>query len=47
MANLFLAKGENRLSYKVRKCRGKDFEADAGKSITKLPMVVITNRGHG
>ena len=44
LANLFLAKGE--ITYlQGQKVPRQDFEAEAGKSITKLPMVVITNRG--
>jgi carboxyl-terminal processing protease len=44
LANLFLAKGE--ITYlQGQKVPRQDFEADAAKDITKLPMVVITNRG--
>jgi carboxyl-terminal processing protease len=44
LANLFLAKGE--ITYlQGQKVPRQDFEADAAKDITKLPLVVITNRG--
>ena len=44
LANLFLAKGE--ITYlQGQKVPRQDFEADASKDITKLPLVVITNRG--
>ena len=44
LANLFLSKGE--ITYlQGQKVPRQDFEADAAKDITKLPMVVITNRG--
>jgi carboxyl-terminal processing protease len=44
LANLFLAKGE--ITYlQGQKVPRKDFEADASKDITKLPLVIITNRG--
>jgi carboxyl-terminal processing protease len=44
LANLFLAKGE--IAYlQGQKVPRQDFEADAAKDITKLPLVVITNRG--
>ncbi|MGO4883197.1 MAG: S41 family peptidase [Bryobacteraceae bacterium] len=44
LANLFLAKGE--ITYlQGQKVPRKDYEADAAKDITKLPLVVITNRG--
>jgi carboxyl-terminal processing protease len=44
LANLFLAKGE--ITYlQGQKVPRKDFEADAAKDVTKLPLVVITNRG--
>jgi carboxyl-terminal processing protease len=44
LANLFLSKGE--IAYlQGQKVPRKDFEADAAKDITKLPLVVITNRG--
>jgi carboxyl-terminal processing protease len=44
LANLFLAKGEI-VYLQGQKVPRKDFEADAAKDITKLPLVVITNRG--
>ncbi len=44
LANLFLAKGE--ITYlQGQKVPRKDFEADPSKDVTKLPLVVITNRG--
>jgi carboxyl-terminal processing protease len=44
LANLFLAKGE--IAYlQGQKVPRQDFEADAAKDITTLPLVVITNRG--
>jgi carboxyl-terminal processing protease len=44
LANLFLSKGE--ITYlQGQKVPRQDFEADAAKDITKLPLVVITNRG--
>jgi len=44
LANLFLAKGE--ITYlQGQKIARQDFQADASKDITKLPLVVITNRG--
>ena len=44
LANLFLTKGE--ITYlQGQKVPRQDFEADAAKDITKLPLVVITNRG--
>jgi carboxyl-terminal processing protease len=44
LANLFLAKGE--ITYlQGQKVPRKDFEAEPAKDITKLPLVVITNRG--
>jgi len=44
LANLFLAKGE--IAYlQGQKVPRQEFEADPAKDITKLPMVVITNRG--
>src|ERR1700722_2569256 len=44
LANLFLAKGE--ITYlQGQKVPRQDFEAEAGKDITKLTLVVITNRG--
>jgi len=44
LARLFLEKGE--IAYlQGQKVPRQDFEADAAKDITKLPVVVITNRG--
>jgi len=44
LANLFIAKGE--ITYlQGQKVPRQDFEADAAKDITKLTLVVITNRG--
>jgi carboxyl-terminal processing protease len=44
LANLFLAKGE--ITYlQGQKVARQDFNADPSKDITKLPLVVITNRG--
>jgi len=44
LANLFLSKGE--ITYlQGQKVPRQDFQADASKGITKLPLVVITNRG--
>jgi carboxyl-terminal processing protease len=44
LANLFLAKGE--ITYlQGQKVPRQDFTAEASKDITKLPLVVITNRG--
>ena len=44
LANLFLAKGE--ITYlQGQKVPRQDFTADTAKDITKLPLVVITNRG--
>jgi len=44
LANLFLSKGE--ITYlQGQKVPRKDFEADPSKDVTKLPLVVITNRG--
>jgi carboxyl-terminal processing protease len=44
LANLFLSKGE--ITYlQGQKVPRQDFEAEAAKGITKLPLVVITNRG--
>jgi len=44
LANLFLNKGE--ITYlQGQKVPRKDFEAEASKDITNLPLVVITNRG--
>jgi len=44
LANLFLTKGE--ITYlQGQKVPRQDFEADASKAITKLPLAVITNRG--
>jgi len=44
LANLFLAKGE--ITYlQGQRVPRQDFQAEASKSISKLPMVVITNRG--
>jgi carboxyl-terminal processing protease len=44
LANLFISKGE--ITYlQGQKVPRQDFEADAAKDITKLPLVVITNRG--
>jgi carboxyl-terminal processing protease len=44
LANLFLAKGE--ITYlQGQKVPRQDFNAEASKDITKLPLVVITNRG--
>jgi carboxyl-terminal processing protease len=44
LANLFLSKGE--ITYlQGQKMPRQDFTADAAKDITKLPLVVITNRG--
>ena len=44
LAKLFLEKGE--ITYlQGQKVPRQDFEADAAKDITKLPVVVITNRG--
>jgi carboxyl-terminal processing protease len=44
VANLFLDHG-NITSLKGQKVDRQDFNADPGKAITKLPMVVIVNRG--
>lgn len=44
LANLFLNKG--RITYMVgQKIARQNFEADASKAITTLPMTVLTNRG--
>lgn len=44
LANLFLDKGK--ITYlQGQKVARQDFEADASKNVTKLPLVVITNRG--
>jgi len=44
LANLFLAKGE--ITYlQGQRVPRQDFQADPSKDITKLPLVVITNRG--
>ncbi|MFN7995881.1 MAG: S41 family peptidase [Bryobacteraceae bacterium] len=44
LANLFLSKGE--ITYlQGQKMPRQDFEAESSKGISKLPMVVITNRG--
>ena len=44
LANLFLAKGE--IAYlQGQKVPREDFQADTARSITKLPLAVITNRG--
>lgn len=44
VANLFLATGK--MTYlEGQKVARKDFEADPSKAITKLPMVVLVNRG--
>ncbi len=44
LANLFLSKGE--ITYlQGQKVQRQDFQAEPGKDITKLPVVVITNRG--
>src|SRR5262252_3985072 len=44
LANLFLNKG--RITYLVgQKVARQNFEADAAKAITSLPMTVLTNRG--
>jgi len=44
LANLFLSKGE--IAYlQGQKVPRQDFEADASKDISNLPLVVITNRG--
>jgi len=44
LANLFLTKGE--ITYlQGQKVARQDFSADAAKDITRLPIVVITNRG--
>ena len=44
LANLFLDKG--RVAYlKGQKIPRKDIEADSSKAVTKLPMVVLANRG--
>ncbi len=44
LANLFMAKGE--ITYlQGQKVPRQDFTADAAKDVTKLPLVVITNRG--
>jgi len=44
LANLFLSKGEI-THLQGQKIPRQDFQADASKDITKLPLVVITNRG--
>jgi carboxyl-terminal processing protease len=44
LANLFLSKGA--ITYlQGQKFPRQDFQADAAKDVTKLPLVVITNRG--
>ena len=44
LANLFLSKGE--ITYlQGQKVPRQDFQANVSKAITKLPLVVITNRG--
>jgi carboxyl-terminal processing protease len=44
LANLFLSKGE--ITYlQGQKMPRQDFEAESSKSVSKLPIVVITNRG--
>jgi carboxyl-terminal processing protease len=44
LANLFLSKGEI-THLQGQKVPRQDFQADPAKGITKLPLVVITNRG--
>jgi len=44
LAKLFLSKGE--ITYlQGQRVPRQDFEADTSKTVTKLPLVVITNRG--